>query len=231
MTVIRLQEAKTDSDPDMDARRQPLIERGRLEHLRTVAAPSDAPAPIRYRLSLPGRVLLTGSDDAGCNLVWVQGRSARVSVDKVADAAAGARAILYLDLVGRIEGVVSRVGLAELDVDLTAPSAKWVRLEQQFAVLAAMAPKDRENIRGHRRIALEVPDVAVSLADGRTHGARIRDISRSGAAVRSGVAPEIGTLVTLGSTRGKVVRLLDDGFAVQFLRLLPLEWFTPAYVL
>ena len=73
--------------------------------------------------------------------------------------------------------------------------------------------------------------MAVSRADGRTHGARIRDISRSGAAVRSGVAPEIGTLVTLGSTRGKVVRLLDDGFAVQFLRLLPLEWFTPAYVL
>lgn len=215
----------------MDARRQYQIARGTAEDRPTTTAASDVPVSTRYRLSLPGRALMAGSDDTGCTLVWVQGRVARVSVDTVAGTATGGRAILYLDLVGRIEGVVSRVGLAEVDIDVTAPSAKWLRLEQQFAVLAAMAPEERENIRGHRRIALDVPDVAVALADGRIEEARIQDISRSGAAVRSGIAPEIGTLVTLGMTRGKVVRLLDDGFAVQFLRLLPLEWFTPAYVL
>jgi hypothetical protein len=161
----------------------------------------------------------------------VRDRAARVGVAGVAESLAGHRAILYLDLVGRIEGTVSWVGRAEVEVDVTAPSAKWLRLQQQFAVLAAMAPDDRNNLRGYRRIALDVPEVELSLPDGRTMGARIRDVSRSGAAVLSGMALEVGTLVTLGTTRGKVVRQLDDGFAVQFLRLLPLEWFTPAYVL
>ncbi len=38
-------------------------------------------------------------------------------------------------------------------------------------------------------------------------------------------------LVTLGATRGRVARLLDGGFAVQFLRLLPLETFGAAQAL
>jgi hypothetical protein len=196
----------------------------------TAAASSPATTEILH-LALPGRMLITGSQEIGCTLTWVKDRTARVSADGVGQALVGDRTILYLDIVGRIEGAVSWVGPADVEIRIAAPSAKWQRLQQQFAVLAAMAPGERENLRGYRRIVLDVPDVELSLPDGRKADARIRDVSRSGAAVRSGVAPEIGTLVTLGSTRGKVVRLLDDGFAVQFLRLLPLEWFTPAYVL
>ena len=90
---------------------------------------------------------------------------------------------------------------------------------------------DRENLRGHRRIVPESPHVVMALPDGSSTHVRVQDVSRSGAAVRSGMVPEHGTVVTLGATRGRIVRLFEGGFAVAFLRLLPLESFGPAYAL
>jgi c-di-GMP-binding flagellar brake protein YcgR len=45
------------------------------------------------------------------------------------------------------------------------------------------------------------------------------DISQSGAAIVSDQRPQIGSLVTLGKVPGRVVRYLDDGFAIEFTRL------------
>ncbi len=174
-------------------------------------------------------MLIDGAAECDCTLRWVRGPVARILVRPIEAPVDGGRAILYLDLVGRIEGAMSKVTETEIDVAISAPRTKWLRLAQQFSILAAMAPDDRDNVRGFRRIALDTPDVALSLTDGLTTTARVRDISRSGAAVRASIVPEPGSLVTLGSTRGRVVRRFDDGFAVQFLRLLPLERFGPSY--
>ncbi len=183
-----------------------------------------------HHLHLDGRILIQGSE-ATCTVRWVRGRTARIGTGRPVALVPGSRVVVYMELLGRVEGIGSQVGSSEFDVEIAAPAAKWGRLQRQFAIVAAMAPGDRENLRGHRRIALDAPDVQVSLTDGWTTGARIRDVSRSGAAVTSGAVPEVGSLVTLGSTRGRVVRLLEEGFAVQFLRLLPLERFGPAYAL
>ena len=45
------------------------------------------------------------------------------------------------------------------------------------------------------------------------------DISTSGVAVSADVQPEIGTPLAVGSLVGRVVRHLDDGFAVQFVQV------------
>ena len=42
---------------------------------------------------------------------------------------------------------------------------------------------------------------------------------QSGAAIATDQRPEIGALVTIGKTTGRVVRHLEDGFAVEFTRL------------
>ena len=44
-------------------------------------------------------------------------------------------------------------------------------------------------------------------------------MSQSGAAIATDQRPEIGTLVTIGKTPGRVVRHLEDGFAIEFTRL------------
>ena len=48
---------------------------------------------------------------------------------------------------------------------------------------------------------------------------RIIDLSQSGAAIATDQRPPIGALVTLGKSQGRVVRHLEDGFAVEFTRL------------
>ena len=48
---------------------------------------------------------------------------------------------------------------------------------------------------------------------------RIIDVSESGAGVATEQRPPIGTLVTLGKVAGRVVRHLEDGFAIEFTRL------------
>ena len=57
------------------------------------------------------------------------------------------------------------------------------------------------------------------LPNGINLGCRLIDVSLSGAAVATDQRPPIGALVTLGKVQGRVVRHLDDGFAVEFLRM------------
>lgn len=174
-------------------------------------------------------MLMKGASEETCLLRWVRGKVARIEIGIVSDTISGGRAVLYLDLIGRIEGLMSWMGPKQVDVAIEAPEGKWLRLRQQFSMIAAMAPAERENVREHGRIALNTPDVALWLTNGLTLQASVRDISRSGAAVKASVMPEPGSIVTLGSTRGRVVRQFAGGFAVQFLRLLPLERFGPSY--
>jgi hypothetical protein len=57
------------------------------------------------------------------------------------------------------------------------------------------------------------------LPNGINVSCRIIDVSQSGAGVASDQRPPIGSLVTLGKVQGRVVRHLEDGFAIEFTRL------------
>ena len=177
---------------------------------------------------LPGRFLSDGLDEARCLLTTIRGRLGRVLAGGLSPIE-GARVILYLDLVGRIEGAVAGVGDDGFGIRIAAPPAKWLRLARQFEMLAQLPLAALEDLRGFHRIASESPDTTLTRAGGDTVEGRIKNLSRSGAAVLVGAVFEVGELVRLGSTQARVVRHVDGGVAVQFLRLLPLEMFGPAY--
>ena len=63
------------------------------------------------------------------------------------------------------------------------------------------------------------PIAALILPNGVNVSCRVVDVSQSGAAITSDQRPQIGSLVTLGKVPGRVVRYLDDGFAIEFTRL------------
>ena len=63
------------------------------------------------------------------------------------------------------------------------------------------------------------PLARLILPDGLNVACRIIDLSASGAAIKSEYRPEVGALVTLGKTPGRVVRHLEEGFAIEFTRL------------
>lgn len=199
-------------------------------HIAESAAEVGAAGPRMLRVKLRGRILVAGEPEAACTLDTVLGREASFTASLPASEARGpcGRAVAYLEFVGRIEGLAIRTEGDRVVVTMAAPEAKWDRLQQQFAILARMPASDRDELRGHRRIAVEVPDVEISLPNGISVPGRIRDLSRSGAAVEVPVPVAVGERVVLGATRGHVARTLEGGFAVQFARLLPFEQFGSA---
>lgn len=192
----------------------------------SVVAAVDAGEDLHVRL--PGRFLSDGLEEARCLLASIRGRLGQVAAEGLRPTA-GARVVLYLDLVGRIEGAVTDVDDGRFGVRIAAPPAKLLRLVRQFEMLARLPRGTVEDLRGFRRIASECPDTTLTRAGGEAAEGRITNLSRSGAAVLVGAAFEVGELVRLGTTQARVVRHIEGGVAVQFLRLLPLETFGPAY--
>ena len=57
----------------------------------------------------------------------------------------------------------------------------------------------------------------LKLADGGATTCRIIDLSLSGAALAAEMRPQVGEPVTLGRVPARVVRHLEDGFAIEFI--------------
>ena len=157
----------------------------------------------------------------------VQGRQATFRTTDPGVEGSRGTAVAYVDLVGRLEGPVVRTAPDRVSLTIMAPDAKWARLRQQLALIADMPTDEREELRLHRRIVPDVTDVRLLLPHDVAAIGRIRDVSRSGAAIESRAAVSVGDRITIGATRGIVARLFAGGFAVQFMRLLPLESFGP----
>lgn len=124
----------------------------------------------------------------------------------------------YFADFGKLSGVIADavVGTFLFEMDMTP--AKRVKMSDQLSWLETRQ-KDPEvkDSRQHARIVPISPHSAVTLADGCVHRCFVIDLSVTGAAVSSEVQPPIGTPLAIGACVGRVVRLLPDGFAVQFI--------------
>ena len=92
--------------------------------------------------------------------------------------------------------------------------------DKMAAQLTWLANKDILNLPEDRRHERVVPDnrhSTVVLDDGRRYNCKIIDISLSGAAIELAVRPAMGTPVTLGRMRARVIRHFQDGVAVEFV--------------
>ncbi len=80
-------------------------------------------------------------------------------------------------------------------------------------------PEDRR----HERIRPRKQRTTLILPTGREVMASIVDVSQSGVALSlaSPVAPPVGTPVTVGATKGRVVRQFSSGLAIEFSRIIP----------
>ena len=91
--------------------------------------------------------------------------------------------------------------------------------DKMAAQLTWLANKDILNLPEDRRHERVVPDnrhSTVVLDDGRRYNCKIIDISLSGAAIELAVRPAMGTPVTLGRMRARVIRHFTDGVAGEF---------------
>ncbi len=168
----------------------------------------------RVKVSVLGRYMLADRREFPCQVLEMSPGDAMVIAPVAGQI--GEKIIDYLDNLGRIEGVVTTEVDGGFLMELAASPRKRDKMAAQ---LTWLANKDILNLPEDRRHERVVPDIrhsTVVLDDGRRYNCKIIDISLSGAAVELAVRPAMGTPVTLGRMRARVVRHFPDGVAVEF---------------
>jgi len=172
----------------------------------------------RVRVNLLGRYMLADRREFPCQVVDMSpGGMALVAP---VSGKTGERVVAYIDHLGRLEGIIVRVFPNGFAMEIAATQRKRDKLAAQLTWLANRHILGIAEDRRHDRIVPRNPRSTMVLPDGSAVTARIIDMSLSGAGVKTeGPNPPIGTLVTLGKIQGRVVRHLEEGFAVEFTRL------------
>jgi len=106
------------------------------------------------------------------------------------------------------------VGATPRKRDKLAAQLTWLANRQILNL-----PEDRR----HDRIVPRNPIAVLTLEDGTKMTCRIIDLSLSGAAIAAENRPPLKSTVLLGRVQGRVVRNLEDGFALEFMHEQPIE--------
>jgi hypothetical protein len=131
----------------------------------------------------------------------------------------GERVIAYVDHLGRLEGAIARLFQNGFAMTVVATKLKRDKLAAQLTWLANRHLLTSPDDRRHGRITPRNPAGRLILPNGINIACRVIDISQSGCAIGTDQRPEIGALVTIGKTAGRVVRHLEEGFAIEFTRM------------
>jgi hypothetical protein len=171
----------------------------------------------RVRVNLLGRYMLADRREFPCQVVDMS--PGGMALIGPVSGAPGERVIAYVDHLGRLEGSIARLFQNGFAMTISATARKRDKLAAQLTWLAnrhlLASPEDRR----HGRRAPRNPSGRLILPNGVNLTCRIIDVSESGAGIATDQRPPIGSLVTLGKIQGRVVRHLEEGFAIEFTRL------------
>ncbi|MBO0663407.1 PilZ domain-containing protein [Jiella sp. CQZ9-1] len=175
---------------------------------------SDRRRFSRVDLDLLGRFMREDFQEYPCRVENMSPGS--VAVISPVEPREGERIIFYVDHIGRLEGKVSRIYPGGFAVDLINTDRKREKLAAQLTWFANRGELDLPEDRRHQRLTPKDPHVEIVLDDDRRYRVKIIDLSLSGAAVQCPVRPALNSRITLGMMQGRVVRHLEEGFAIEF---------------
>ena len=172
----------------------------------------------RVKVNLLGRYMLADRREFPCQVINMspggmaliapvvrRGRASASSPMSITSAGSKARSRASFE-----NGFAMTISATARKRDKLAAQLTWLANRHILAL-----PEDRR----HGRIVPRNPVGRLILPNGVNLTCRIIDVSQSGAGIASQERPPIGTLVTLGKVQGRVVRHLEDGFAIEFTRL------------
>ena len=166
------------------------------------------------KVVLLGRYMLPNRMEYPCQTIDISPGGVHLAAP--AKAKPGERVIVYLEHLGRIEGICVRTTAEGFAMTITATSRKREKFTAQLTWLANREELGLPEDRRHERIVPRNPRSTLTMEDGIAHSVRIIDISISGAAFSSDLALPIGAPIRIGSTPAKIVRGFDGGYAVEF---------------
>ena len=170
----------------------------------------------RVRVNVLGRYMLSDRNEYPCQVANMSPGGMALIVP--VSGQEGERVIAYIDHLGRLEGKIARLYQNGFAMTVLATPRKRDKLAAQLTWLANRHILNLPEDRRHGRITPRKPVTQLAMPNGVKLTCRIIDLSLSGAAITTDQRPAIGMLVNLGSVQGRVVRHLDDGFAVEFTR-------------
>lgn len=182
-------------------------------------APRLASRPIERRrhrrvpVMLLGRYMLPNRQEYPCQSTDISPGGIALSAPLKPNA--GERIVVYIEHLGRIEGLVARLTDDGFAMTISATPRKRDKMASQLTWLANRdlgLPEDRRHDRVTPRNARSV----LRLESGEEHAVRLLDISLSGAAFNTEVTLPMGSGIYLGQTLCKVVRKFESGYAVEF---------------
>jgi hypothetical protein len=171
----------------------------------------------RVKVDLLGRYMLEDRREFPCQAIDMS--PGGLALIAPACGRKGERVVAYLDHVGRLEGLIAQILPSGFSMTIVATQRKRDKLAAQLTWLANHHILDMPEDRRHQRISDPDQMVALVLPDGAQEQCAIVDLSISGVAVVSLSRPPMGSTVRVGEAPGRVVRHLDNGFAVEFSRV------------
>ena len=167
---------------------------------------------------VPVRGLTSNGEEFTCKTIDVCAGGLRIN--HACTLEKGESLVLYVEGVGRVEGVVARV-LNEIGyaIEFKVPQRKREKIAD---ALTWLINKDRLGLTDER-IAERRPSAGQVIAihgKGVSIACAVSDVSLFGVALKTaGPRPMIGDRVKIGERAGTCVRYIDGGFAVDFRTL------------
>ena len=172
----------------------------------------------RVRVNLLGRYMLADRREFPCQVINMS-PGGMALIAPVAGKP-GERVIAYVDHLGRLEGKIARLFQNGFAMTISATPRKRDKLAAQLTWLANRHILNLPEDRRHGRFVPRNPLARLILPNGTNVACRVIDMSLSGAGDCIAAERAAGRrVVTLGKTQGRVVRHLEDGFAIEFTRL------------
>jgi hypothetical protein len=173
----------------------------------------------RVKVNLLGRYMLADRREYPCQVINMSPGGIALVAPVVGNPRE--RVIAYVDHLGRLEGKIARLIDNGFAMTIEATLRKRDKLAAQLTWLANRHILNLPEDRRHGRFIPRKAMARLTLPNGNNLACRVIDLSESGAAIAISpdLLPAIGSMVTVGKTQGRVVRHIDDGFAIEFTRL------------
>jgi hypothetical protein len=169
----------------------------------------------RVKVHLLGRYMLPDRREFPCQVINMSPGGLALLGPGIGNI--GDRVIAYLDHIGRVEGKITRIIDNGFAMTVGATPRKRDKLAAQLTWLANRDILNLPEDRRHDRIVPRNPICVMTLEDGTQMTCRIIDLSLSGAAIAAEKRPPLHSHVSLGRVQSRVVRHLEDGFAIEFV--------------
>ncbi|MFZ4805946.1 MAG: PilZ domain-containing protein [Hyphomicrobiaceae bacterium] len=177
------------------------------------AAPLERRGFARSSVVLFGRLMRADKREYNCQTLELAVGGLVLATDCRLEI--GESVVVYLDLLGGVDGRVSRKVAGGYVIAINATPRRRARLTAQIQELAARLALAGQHIRRNRRLMVSL-GLEIDDGSGRPSIQRCLNISVTGALIEATEPPPIGTAIRIGGRGARVVRHEVRGYAITF---------------